>query len=123
MQVASIRGCFMPENAPKMGEARLLISRCREIPAIRERPGDAYTTTSTGNTPGYNTKESPAKEPYAHTHSNHTRWDSTCLPRSGLRPHALGPYSRFPVLGIDRRPAHISVHLSTTFLLMRRLGA
>ena len=69
-------------------------------PAIRERPGDAYTTTSTGNMTGYSTKEPPAKEPYAHTRSNHTPASQSSASTCVL--------------------AHISVHLSTTFSLMRR---
>lgn len=53
---------------------------------------------------GYSTKEPPAKEPYAHTRSNHTRGAGSMMWGIVLRPHALEPYSRFPVLGIDMRP-------------------
>lgn len=84
MQGASIQGFFMPENAPKMGEARLLVSSCREIP---RHP------------------RAPRRRLYDYVHRQYDRLQHQGASRQGaLRPHALEPYSRFPVLGIDMRP-------------------
>lgn len=84
MQGASIQGFFMPENAPKMGEVRLLVSSCREIP---RHP------------------RAPRRRLYDYVHRQYDRLQHQGASRQGaLRPHALEPYSRFPVLGIDMRP-------------------